>query len=152
MGFQRGPNNQSSPLSNPGGPVQVQAPPPARILQSGTVLGGTDITNATQTVIVGQWIDLTCVPPPGISVSSETWTLSGTYVGGFDPNTLQQGINVPTVSMPATSGRRTTLYFTDSGTGVNLTYTVNGTFVARTTFNILSSNQVGLLSTSLLWI
>jgi hypothetical protein len=50
------------------------------------MMGGTDITDKTQPAVVGQPIGLsyTVTLPSGITVTRQSWSVSGTTVGGFN--------------------------------------------------------------------
>jgi hypothetical protein len=47
------------------------------------LFGGQDVTNGTQTVVVGQQIALT-VDPNGLTIKSQSWTVPGTRVKGYN--------------------------------------------------------------------
>ena len=126
--------------------VDAAAAPPA---PTTTILfNGTDVTNKTTNVIVGQQIALTASISGGVSISQQNWAIGGTYVGGFTnaSGTCPTNPPAPTASTgttcsPATTGANVTYYFTDSGNNVTASYFAVGSdgtnYSAQTSFNIV---------------
>jgi hypothetical protein len=103
---------------------------------------GTDITNTTQSVVVGQQIALSSsVPlPSGVTITSQSWSVPGTTVGGFNTG-LTNGGPVPTNF----SQGSTTFYWVTAGNPLAVTFTAhlsNGqTGAASATFNVEGPSQ-----------
>ena len=95
--------------------VVADAPSP-RIFFSGR-----DITDKTESVVVGQRISLNVPQHPSLSVREETWTIDspGDYVGGFIRGLLQGGAQ-PVVR----SGPSTTFYWAAPGNHRRVTYSL----------------------------
>ena len=116
---------------------------------------GTDVTNLTKGVIIGEKITLASSVslPDGVSATSQNWSMGGTYVGGFtsaplDPQSTTCPVNAPDASAssghpcaPQTIGAQVTFYYTDAGTNVPATLTVTGDdnkeYKAATAFNVV---------------
>jgi hypothetical protein len=91
------------------------------------MFGGNNVTNTTQNVVVGQQIALTGnnpSPPACLSVSSESWTLSGSYptnyVGGYTHSLDSASYSAPTLNQQST-----TFYWVTQGSSQNATLTLN---------------------------
>jgi hypothetical protein len=109
---------------------------------SGTVspkimMGSTDITDKTQSVVVGQQVALTytVVLPSGVTVLSQSWSVPGTTVGGFN-HTTANGSSFPAAFNQAS----TTYYWTVPASSQTVTLTLNlsnqNHASAKTIFNI----------------
>ena len=99
--------------------------------------GATDITGQTQNVIVGQQISLTSVVPlSGNTITSQSWTIPGTIVGGYAPSANSAAAPA---SVNTTVGS-VTFYWVDGADGRQVTYsaTLNDgkMYKAVTTFNV----------------
>jgi hypothetical protein len=83
----------------------------------------TDITGTTQTVVVGQQIALTASYklPSGSTVSSQSWSVPGTTVGGFSATIPNAGLTPTNFNQQST-----TFYWVMSpGSTQTVTYTLN---------------------------
>jgi hypothetical protein len=106
-----------------GGPYSAAAPvkianlPPPIIQRYGKTVSG-----KTTTVTVGQPVELTAKPkdplPAGYTLSTSTWTVDGTNIGGYDGSSA--GINLTASPLNDT---KTTFYWLYPDTGLNVTYT-----------------------------
>lgn len=102
------PNNNSANAT-----IQAAPAPAARIW-----FQGQDITNSTQSVVVGQQIALqTSGQPQGFTVTSNTWTAAGTLVGGYTAGDSSGAVQQPTLSNSST-----TFYWVYSGDSLEVTY------------------------------
>ena len=118
-----------------GGSLLCQAQQPADVSPI-ILLGSTDVTNRTSTVIVGQQITLSV--SAGGTLSSVSWTVPGTIVGGYAGSTSGSG---------QTSGTKlaqtpTTFYWVDSGSSRTVTVKVvlssGASGSASATFNVVA--------------
>jgi hypothetical protein len=97
---------------------------------------GTNINNTTQSAVVGQQIVL-CASYGSVSANSQSWSVPGTIVGGFNiaPN-LATGWPTPATL----NAQSTTYYWVTSGTSQTVTFTLNygsnQVATAQATFNI----------------
>ncbi len=102
---------------------------------------GVDVTNTTQTVVVGQQIPLTATvsAPSGASVQNQSWSVPGTLVQSYNAGATGQAIVYVTADDLQTSAA--TFHWIDPATRqVTYNYTLsNGTSgSASVTFNILA--------------
>ena len=142
-----GPKSCPSIYRTPSGGLNVQP----KIFLGGC--SGTNITNTTQSAVVGQQIALRA-SYGGVSANSQSWSVPGTIVGGFTiAPTLQSG--GPT---PATlNAQSTTFYWVTSGNSQTITFSLNygsnQVATAQATFNIAgptpSTQNAPFVTTSL---
>ena len=133
------------------GAVQV-SPIPVPIVK--ILRDGSDITNTSRTVIIGEQISLTSsvVLLNGTALSAGNWTIGGSYVGGFTSSQLGQGNTCPPLASnptanvahpcnPTTDTPQTMFYFTDSASSVDVSYSITGDdgrpYSAKTTFRVV---------------
>ena len=99
-------------------------------------MGGTDITNTTRDVIVGQKISLIAeVQPAGQQTSNQQWTVPGNPIANYVANTTQ-GMVTPLTNL---TNSAIDFYWVSGGDGRQVQYSVsvNGQpFTARATFNV----------------
>jgi hypothetical protein len=116
------------------------------------VFGGKNITGTTQSVVVGQQIALTgsFTPPPGVTVTGQSWSVAGTTVGGYSASS-SSGATVGTNF----SGTSTTFYWvypSTVGNPLSVTITLklsDGTQpVGRTSFNVTGPTNGTMTSTA----
>ena len=114
---------------------QVYANWPAAVAPD-ILFNGTNVTGTTQSVVVGQQIALQASYslPSGVSVTSQSWSVPGTTVGGFVGNVNSGSVTGTNFSNTIT----TTFYWVDANsrqvtftlkTSDGNTYTANVTFV-----------------------
>jgi hypothetical protein len=103
-------------------PTYVYGPAQQVNVQPMIMWNGANITNTTQSVVTGQQIALSAsyTLPSGVSVKSQSWSVGGTTVGGYNASTSRGG----TVSTNF-SGQSTTFYWVASGNSLNVTFTLN---------------------------
>jgi hypothetical protein len=77
----------------------IQAPTP-QIIYKGSNIVGSPATN--QRVTIGQQISLSSSVnvPPGTFISTQSWTIQGTYVGGYSASTSSGAVIVPVLTNP----------------------------------------------------
>ena len=99
---------------------------------------GTNITNTTQSVVVGQQIVL-CASytlPSGVSVTSQSWTVPGTVVASFVPSSSSSSLNTAVTL----NQQSTTFYWVYPGNPQVVTFTLNlsngQSPTAQATFNV----------------
>jgi hypothetical protein len=98
-------------------PIDVQP----RILLGGP--GGTDITNKPQSVVVGQQIILYGdYLPSGVTVNSQSWSVPGTIVGGFNGVVTNGGSTTADLSQ-----RSTTFYWVTAANSQTLRANISWT-------------------------
>jgi hypothetical protein len=123
------------------------------------LFGGNDITGTTQSVVVGQQIALTAsygTLPSGVTVSSQSWSVGGTIVGGYTPTAASYGSG--SVTAATLNQKSTTFYWAYPGNSFTVTYTLNlsngQSPPATATFNVTGPSGVTMTSTaqSQLWI
>jgi hypothetical protein len=99
--------------------------------------GGTDITNNTESVVVGQQIALSTqyTLPSGITVQNRSWSVAGTTIGGYTASNAGGAISQPTFNQDST-----TFYWVYAGNSLNVTFTLNlsdgSSPSASATFNV----------------
>lgn len=103
--------------------------------------GGTDITNTTQSVVVGQQITLYAQYQSGLTVNTQSWSITGEVAVSYAATSGQGSLN-PNVVVNQQS---TTFYWAlapSSSTTVTFTlnYGSNQTATAQATFNISAPN------------
>jgi hypothetical protein len=107
------------------------------------MMGTSDITDKTQPAVVGQQIALayTVALPSGVTVSSESWSVSGTTVGGFNQLPANGGSYGATFNQAST-----TFYWIAAGNALsvtlNLTLSDKSTASAKTAFNVSGPTSV----------
>jgi hypothetical protein len=109
--------------------------------------GGQTINNTTQSAAVGQQIALTAKYslPAGVSATSQSWSVGGTTVGGYNASSTS-GATIPTNF----SGQNTTFYWIAGGSPINVTFTVKlsggsqSSATASATFNVAAPTGVGV--------
>ena len=125
------------------------APSPPATVTPDIYFNGNDITGTTQPVVVGQQIPLQASfsLPAGVSISSQSWSVSGTTVGGYNASTNSG----QTVSTNFTQ-QSTTFYWVTAQTGATVTYTVNlsdgAQASATATFNVSGPTNVTVTATA----
>lgn len=101
-------------------------------------MGGTNITNTTRDVIVGQKISLVAeLQPAGQQISNQQWSVPGIRIRDYSTSTNQGVVN----ELTNTDLGQTAIifYWVDGGEGRQVQYSVsvNGqSFTARATFNV----------------
>ncbi len=106
------------------------------------MFGGSDITNTTVNVVLGQQIALTADYELGDDDQSagENWSIGGTTVGGWTP-----GSQPSTVT---TNQDTTTFYWIASGNSLTVTFTLqlvdNNPLQASATFNVAGPTSPGI--------
>lgn len=106
-----------------------------------------------QPVVVGQQIALVgCpTPPPGLSMSSQSWQVSGTYVGGYNASSNSGQLAQP----PTLTNSTVVFYWIYPGRGMNVTYSYcmsnkkcstaqDGSAPAQATFNVAGPPAVNV--------
>jgi hypothetical protein len=147
VAFVPAPNAASNATSNCGGDIVAPAPTVRIMTQNGN-----NVSDATQTVIIGQQVVLNAsyspYSPAGLT---QNWTIGGTYVGGFTGSTFDGQTCPATVANPTPTAGRTcspdttksalTYYFTEAGSNVQVTYSATDSdginYTAKTFFNIV---------------
>ena len=116
-----------------------------RILLGGC--SGTDVTNTTQSAVVGQQIVL-CASytlPSGVTVSSQSWSVPGTTVGGF---TVGPGSNTGGTTPTNFNQASTTFYWVVSASSQVVVFTLNlsngQSPTAQATFSIAGPTAVSV--------
>jgi hypothetical protein len=106
----------------PSGTFQASAPGNVtpKILLGGS--SGTDVTNKSQSVVVGQQIVL--YASYGVTANSQSWSIPGTvptnYVGGFNHALTSGGYTQPTLNQQST-----TFYWVTAANSQRVTFTLN---------------------------
>jgi hypothetical protein len=86
----------------------------------------TDVASP-QPIEVGQKVDLTFTAnlPSGLTIQSQTWTVSGTAISQFTAGTATSGEKVTALSSSLTTGEITFYWLTAGSASVTLTYCAN---------------------------
>jgi hypothetical protein len=111
--------------------------------------GGTRITNSTQSAVAGQQITLCGLyeAPSGASVTSKSWTIGGTVVGGYNPTSAATSVTEATLNQQST-----TIYWAYPGSSLQVKFKVNfsnGTSASPiATFNVTGPTGGTLASTA----
>jgi hypothetical protein len=99
------------------------------------LLDGKDVTGSAQSVVVGQQIALKASLAKGVIIQSQSWSIPGTTVGGYNAS-LTKGEVVPIDFSRQTNN----FYWVDSGNSRQVTYTCtlsNGqSLAASAIFNV----------------
>jgi len=138
-------DGQPQPLCPQGGFPVVSGPGNVtpKILLGGS--SGTDVTNQSQPVAVGQQIVLyaSATLPSGVTVQSYSWSVSGTTVGGFNTGATNGGSYAATFNQ-----QQTTFYWVVAALNQAVTLTLNlsdGSHpTASTTFNVSGPSNPGI--------
>jgi len=123
--------------------VNAAATVTPKILLGGS--NGTDITGQTTNVVVGQQIILygNYTLPSGVSVNSQSWSVPGTTVGGFNTASTNGGPTATNFSQQST-----TFYWVVAASSQTVTFTLNLSDnthpAATTTFNIAAPTSPGV--------
>lgn len=135
-------NVTTNSLSVTVGPPTAPAP--------GISFGGNNVTNTTQSVVVGQQIALTgTIPsmPACLSVSSESWSPSGSYPADYVGNYVHS-LDSASYSAPTLNQQSTTFYWVGQGNSQNTTFTLNYNTgqqaSAQVTFNVSGPTSVSM--------
>ena len=110
----------------------------------------TNIAGTTQSAIVGQQIALTALYslPSGVTVSSQSWSVGGTIVGGYTPTPTSYSSGATTAA--TLNQQSTTFYWASPGSSIKVTFTLNlsngQSPKATVTFNVagVSSPSMGV--------
>jgi hypothetical protein len=106
------------------------------------------VNGKTQSVVVGQQIALTAsyALPPGVTVTSRSWSVAGTTVGGFNTGNTDGGPIATNFTQDST-----TFYWVTSGNSLNVTFTLNLSnstkATATTTFNVAGPTAPNMQTT-----
>ena len=98
----------------------------------------TNITNTTQSAVVGQQIALTAsyTLPSGITLNSQSWSIPGTIVAGYSASSSSGSV----ATNVSTNQQSITFYWISSGNSQNVTFTLNlsdgSSPKATATFNV----------------
>ncbi|HEX5733474.1 MAG TPA: hypothetical protein VF131_11630 [Blastocatellia bacterium] len=105
-------------------------------------MGGTDITNTTRDVIVGQKISLVAeLQPAGQPISNQQWTVPGLRIANYIVNFTNDSspTSATVTQLTNLTSSSVDFYWVDGGEGRQVQYSVsvNGQpFTARATFNV----------------
>jgi hypothetical protein len=122
---------------------------PGTVTPSIVMTGVGNITNTTQSVVIGQQIALSAsyTLPSGVTVTSQSWSVPGTTVGGFPGDGTVMPTNFGNV-------QSTTFYWVTVGSSgqasYQVTYTLNtsaGNYTASTTFNVAGPTSLAATAT-----
>lgn len=86
----------------------------------------TNIAGTTQSAVVGQQIALTALYSPlpsGVTVSSQSWSVGGTIVGGYTPTPTSYSSGATTAA--TLNQQSTTFYWASPGNSIKVTFTLN---------------------------
>jgi hypothetical protein len=127
-GFWQPPGGSGGTPGQAQGSVTIKVPPVPQI-----TFNGANITGQTVSVYVGQQIALTAIVP-GVTVQTQTWSVTGTIVGGYNAS-IQSGA---VITLPASGGvcqqsfnlSCLTFYWVTSGATAPVTQTVSYTYTA----------------------
>jgi hypothetical protein len=113
------------------------------------LMAGVNVTSQTEAVVVGQQVALSASYslPSGVSVTSQSWSVPGTTVGGYNAS-VNSGQTIATNF----SQQSNTFYWVTPGSSLVVTYTVklsNGSSSsASTTFNVSGPTSAQLATST----